>query len=148
ADGRTNVMIRWGHRVGQTGAFAYSGWNIDDIEILGVPTRAVSLSMPTNAVEGDGVLAGAGRVTISAMLPANLVVSLISSDRTEVTVPPTVTVTAGQTNAVFDVTIVDDNILDGTQTATITAAAPGYASGRATIAVADNETATLQVVLP
>jgi hypothetical protein len=148
ADGRTNVMIRWGHRIGQSGAFAYSGWNIDDVEILAVPTRALTLNMPTNATKGDGLLSGAGRLSISAVLPTNLVVTLSSSDTTEVTVPPTVIVPAGQTNVTFDITIIDDNLLDGTQTATVTATASGYANGRATIAVADNETATLQVLLP
>lgn len=148
ADGRTNVMIRWGHRVGQTGAFAYSGWNIDDIELLGTPVRAIALSMPTNATEGDGVLAGAGVVTINSAVPTNVVVALSSSDTNSVTVPASVVVPAGQTNAVFDITILDNNVLDGTRNVTVTAAVPAYASGRATITIYDNETSTLQVLLP
>ena len=36
ADGQPTVYIRWGYKVG-TGAWSYSGWNIDDIEIWGVP---------------------------------------------------------------------------------------------------------------
>jgi hypothetical protein len=36
ADNQTNVFIRWSHQVAQNGAFAYSGWNIDDLEFLGV----------------------------------------------------------------------------------------------------------------
>jgi hypothetical protein len=35
ADNQPNVFIRWSHRLGLNGAFAYSGWNIDDVEILG-----------------------------------------------------------------------------------------------------------------
>ncbi len=34
ADHQPTVYIRWGYRVG-SGAFAYSGWNIDDVEIWG-----------------------------------------------------------------------------------------------------------------
>ncbi|MBN2384957.1 hypothetical protein JXQ70_18950 [bacterium] len=37
ADGMPTVFLRWGHRVGSS-AWAYSGWNIDDIEIVGIPT--------------------------------------------------------------------------------------------------------------
>ncbi|MCK4341205.1 MAG: hypothetical protein KAY37_05715 [Phycisphaerae bacterium] len=35
ADNQAKVYVRWGYEIG-TGAFAYSGWNIDDIEIWGV----------------------------------------------------------------------------------------------------------------
>ncbi|UCD75647.1 MAG: M28 family peptidase [Phycisphaerales bacterium] len=34
ADGEPAVYIRWGHEVGQSGAWAYSGWNIDDVQIV------------------------------------------------------------------------------------------------------------------
>ncbi len=33
ADGRPQVFIRWGHQIGDFGAYAYSGWNIDDVQI-------------------------------------------------------------------------------------------------------------------
>ena len=35
ADNQPNVYIRWGHQVTSGGAFARSGWNIDDIELAG-----------------------------------------------------------------------------------------------------------------
>lgn len=35
ADNRDRVYVRWGHRVGTAGAFAYSGWNLDDVEFDG-----------------------------------------------------------------------------------------------------------------
>lgn len=34
ADNQSAVYVRWGHRVGSSGAFAYSGWNIDDVEFF------------------------------------------------------------------------------------------------------------------
>jgi hypothetical protein len=148
ADARTNVMIRWGHRVGQTGAYAFSGWNIDDVEILGTQVRSLLLTMPANATEGDGVLAGAGHLSILPAPLATVVVTLTSSDITAVTVPSTIVVAPGQTNVDLDITIIDDTLLDGTQTATVTATATGFVSAHASIAVYDNETSTLQVVLP
>ena len=35
ADNSSTVYLRWGHRVGSSGAFAFSGWNIDDICLIG-----------------------------------------------------------------------------------------------------------------
>lgn len=35
ADNQPTVYLRWGHQVTNGGAFAYSGWNIDDVELLG-----------------------------------------------------------------------------------------------------------------
>jgi hypothetical protein len=36
ADDQATVWFRWGHAVNQGGAYAFSGWNIDDIEIWGL----------------------------------------------------------------------------------------------------------------
>ena len=62
--------------------------------------------------------------------------------------PSSVVIPAGQCNAVFDLTIVNNTLLDGDQNATITAAATNYRSGQATILVHNNNTATLTVTLP
>jgi len=35
ADNQPSVYIRWGHRVASGAAYAYSGWNIDDVEVVG-----------------------------------------------------------------------------------------------------------------
>lgn len=146
ADNQSNVFIRWGHRVGSTGAFAYSGWNLDDVEFLGAPVQKLTLTIPSSATEGDGVVTGT--VTASSAPSNDLIVSLNSSDTTEATVPATVTILAGQSSAVFNLNIVDDAELDGTQTATVTATAASYTTGTANISVLDNETATLSVILP
>ena len=85
ADNRTNVYLRWGHRVGSSGAFAYSGWNIDDIEFQGTPVQKLILSLPVAAAEGDGSVTGT--IGVSPISSNNVVVSLSSSDTSEVTVP-------------------------------------------------------------
>jgi uncharacterized repeat protein (TIGR01451 family) len=146
ADGRPSFYVRWGHRVGSTGAFAYSGWNLDDIEFFGNPTRNLTLSVPASATEGDGGLTG---TVMSSPAPTNdVVVALNSSDTSEAIVPASVTIPAGQSNAVFSLTVVDDGVLDGTQTAMISAAVSGYTSGNATITVFDKQIGVLQVLLP
>jgi hypothetical protein len=52
ADGEPNVYVRWGYEVG-SGAWAYSGWNVDDIEIWGVPPTEPDCPADLN---GDGTV--------------------------------------------------------------------------------------------
>ena len=117
-------------------------------EAYDIPFQPLQVAVPASATEGDGVLIGAGQARLPFPVGTNVVISLSSSDTSEVTVAASVTVLAGQSNAVFDLTIIDDGVLDGTQPAMITASAPGFANGYGTISVFDNETATLQVALP
>ena len=84
-----------------------------------VPPLIVKL--PASATEGDGLLPGAGQIQLPAPQAMDVAVGLISDDPAQITVPASVTVLAGQSNAVFDLTILDDGILDGTQTATVIA---------------------------
>jgi subtilase family serine protease len=112
-----------------------------------LPGPAINVTLPASATEGAGVLAGAGSVQLRFATLTNLVVTLISSDPA-VLVPVSVTVLAGQSNAAFNLTLIDDGILDGTRTGTITASVPGYGSFDGSMTVFDIETATLQVSLP
>jgi len=118
------------------------------VEAFNVPLLPLLVIVPPNSTEGAGILVGAGRVQIQSPATSNIVVTLSSSKASEVTVPATVTIPAGQTNAAFNLTIIDDAVLDGTQTSTITGSATGYATSTTNIAIFDNETATLSVVLP
>lgn len=95
--------------------------------------------IPESTTEGVGTLADQGTVTIPDTLASDLTVSLSSSDTTEVTVPASVIIPAGSTSATFDLTIIDDAEVDGTQSVTVTASATGWTQGTDTIAVADNE---------
>ncbi|HWN94119.1 MAG TPA: Calx-beta domain-containing protein, partial [Methylomirabilota bacterium] len=108
----------------------------------------LAVTAPPNGTEGAGILVNQGRVILPGPLSSNLTVTLSSSDTTEVTVPVSVILLAGETNKAFDVTIVDDGLIDGAQTATVTAHAEGWNDGTASIAVLDNETLNLVVTLP
>ena len=102
-------------------------------------TKTLTVSVPASASEGDGVLGSQGTVSIFATEASDVVVTLSSDDTSELTVPLTVTITAGSTSATFDLTVVDDAVLDGDQVVTVTASAAGYTSGSDTITVQDNE---------
>ena len=146
ADNRPAVYVRWGYQVADSRAFAYSGWNIDDIAFLG--TSQIAVSLPASTVKNAGVITGQCQVSIPHPAAANVTVQLASGNTNKLTVPASVTILAGQTNAPFNVTIVDDNGLDGTQTINITGSAEGFATGTGAISIYDDKSTSLAVALP
>jgi len=74
---------------------------------------------------------------------------LQSSDTSEITLPATVIILAGQTNVFFDLNVIDDSILDGTQIVTVfRGSSPIYIGADAIVPVYDNESAALTITLP
>ncbi len=110
-----------------------------DITVLDDENVNLAVSLPASTYENVGVLTGAGSVAISGGLPTNLVVLLQSSDPTEATVAASATILAGQTNVAFDLTLVDDVLVDGAQAVRIAASAPGFNAASNTISVLDDE---------
>jgi hypothetical protein len=109
---------------------------------------SIQLAIPASATEGDGVLAGQGKVSLTLASSNNLTVTLTSSNINKVTLPSSLVIPAGQSNAVFDLTIVNNTQLDGDQYVNITATATNYYPGQATILVHSTNSATLTVALP
>ena len=91
------------------------------------------------AGEADGVLTNAGYVRLSGATRSNVVVTLASDDLTELLVPATVTIPAGDSVARFNLTLVDDPTVDGTQMVHVSATASGFLPGTGTIRVLDDE---------
>ncbi len=115
------------------------------IDVLAPP---LIVTLPASATEGDGLLPDAGQIQLPAVQATDVIATLSSSDPTQVSVPASVTVSAGQTNGAFDLTILDAGVLDGTQIATVSASVPGVGSGSANMMIFDKETTALQVLLP
>lgn len=65
--------------------------------------------------------------------------SLISSDTSEITVPATVRIPAGQTSVTFSVIVWMDTLVDGTKSVIITASASGWTSADKQVDIRDNE---------
>ncbi|WP_254510021.1 beta strand repeat-containing protein [Anatilimnocola floriformis] len=87
-----------------------------------------------------------GTITRSAAnISSALVVSLSSSDTTEATVPNTVTIPANQTSVSFTINAVDDAIIDGTQSVTISASASGFSNATTVLQVTDNDGSILSL---
>ena len=99
-------------------------------------TKTISVTIDKSTILETGT--ATGTITLSQPAPTDgLVVYLSSSNTGEATIPSTVTIAAGQTSGTFTITGVQDGTVDGTQSVTITATAPDYASGTASLSVFD-----------
>ncbi|WP_099071792.1 putative Ig domain-containing protein [Nostoc linckia] len=105
-----------------------------------LPTFTFSIT-PSSFAENAGANAATATLTRSDTSTSNLVVNLSSNDTTEATVPTTVTFTGNSSTVTFAIDAVDDLILDGSQTVTITASVTGFTNANADITVTDNEVA-------
>jgi hypothetical protein len=145
ADEQPTVYVRWSYRqVSAPGS--YSGWNIDDVEILGESTAFFTITLPDSATEGAAPLTAT--LTLNIPQPTATTVTLASSEPGAATVAPSLTLLPNQLSTTFTVTPVNDALLDGSQTTTLTASALGIGQGGKIFTVHDNETATLGVTAP
>jgi hypothetical protein len=102
--------------------------------------NALSLAIaPTQISENGGV--ATGTISRNSGTAGDLVVDLVSDDLTAALVPPQVTIPNGSLSADFPITAVNDDIIDGDQTATITATAANHLDGVDTVDVLDDEVA-------
>jgi hypothetical protein len=106
------------------------------------------LSLPASTTKGAGMLAGQGNVSINGLSSTDQVVNLASSDTSKLTVPASVVIPAGQSNVLFNMTVLGDSILNGDQLVTISATSSNFDSAHANITIHDTNSATLVFTLP
>lgn len=112
-----------------------------EISITLAETAGLTISLNADSISESETTTAT--VTRTGDTSSAVVINLSSSDSSEATVPATVAIEAGQTTSVpFTVSGVADNVVDGTQTATITATSDGLSNGDVTIEVTDSDTAT------
>lgn len=108
----------------------------------------LALSVPAVVTEGTALHPGMGQVSVPTPRMSPLVVTLTSSDTTELTVDPSVLIPAGSKSATFDINLPDDSGRDGSQLVYVTAHALNYYDAVAKVRVDDDENVTLTVALP
>ncbi|MEZ5330353.1 MAG: GEVED domain-containing protein, partial [Verrucomicrobiales bacterium] len=116
------------------------------IDVLDDDVATLTLSITEDSVsESAGTGVTQGTVELNTVAGTNISLSVSSNDTSEAQVTTTVAIiiAAGTNSATFFVDAVDDALVDGTQTVTFTASAPGYVSGTDTIDVTDDDTPTL-----
>ncbi len=132
---------------------ATSSGHRDDESIIAIhdnESATLSVTLPASATEGDGLLAARGIVTLGQTSSVPIIVHLSAGNTNELTIPSPalVIIAAGRTGAAFDLSVMDDPLLDGPQSAVITAQVVNWAAGSATMTIHDNEPATLALALP
>ncbi|MCC6131524.1 MAG: hypothetical protein IT186_16525, partial [Acidobacteria bacterium] len=108
----------------------------------------LDLTLPARATEGDGFLPNAGRVHVDPVPDTDVAVNLVSADPTELVLPSVVIVPARSTGVNFDVTIGDDDWIDGSRSISAQASVQNWGTANAVMPVDDNESLDLTVVLP
>ncbi|MCA9209401.1 MAG: hypothetical protein KDA55_13645, partial [Planctomycetales bacterium] len=125
------------------GSSDYAGIDPNDVSVTNEDDDVLTLTLninPASVSEADGTGAATGTVTRNdGDLGSELIVTLTSSDASAATVATTVTIAAGETSATFSIDAVDDALIDGTQTTTITAAATNYVSASGDLDVTDDD---------
>lgn len=110
----------------------------------------LTLSFPddvNSAGEEVGAAALTGTVTREGDVSEELLVTLLSSDTSELTVT-SVTIEAGSASATFPVDTVDDDEADLTQTVTITASADGFPNTTINVDVLDDDAVITATIDP
>ncbi len=134
-DGTQLVNVTASHNAYQPGTARLS---VTDWEPL-------TLSLHTAAIMENNGTTTATISRLATNTSLTLVVSLSSSDTSELVVPATVTIPAGQDSVAFVVSAVDDNLLDGAQTVSVSASATGYIASERTLSVLDFENLSLSI---
>ncbi len=109
-------------------------------------STSVVVMVPPLAAEGGTPVTG--MVMLGSALPSATEVVLSTTSSNLIALPASVVVPAGQTSAVFAISIPEDLLIEGTRIATVVAQVPGWPSASATISVSDNELTRLALVLP
>ena len=117
------------------------------VTVHDVNTAVLTVALPASADEDAGVLSAARARSPRAPAVKDILVQLTSSDTTGLSVPRTVILPAGQTTANFDVTMIDDHVIEGNRPITVTAQMDNWTPGAATMTDIDDD-ATLAVSLP
>lgn len=109
---------------------------IDDASMT-IPLGLSLMLTQADVCEDAGGIALRGVVTRNGPATSPLVVSIATSDVTELTAPPTVTIPAGQLSTTFTLTPVQDDEVDGPQSVTVSASANGYTTALGGVVVLD-----------
>ena len=110
-----------------------------------IPARlSLVLNNDTFPEDGEGNVSIAW-LTRNGDTSGALEISLTSSDETEVTVPPSVTIPSGQQTVSVPLNPVDDALADGPQTVLLSALADGFPEAQATVTILDTDEPALSL---
>jgi subtilisin family serine protease/Ca2+-binding RTX toxin-like protein len=157
-----STQIRFGFNVGSAGVFTVSSWNVDDVKIYGdggstLPVITVAATDADAAETLLGTTPNPGQYTLTrtgpttSSLTVNVSLTGTATNGTDyTTIPTTVTFAAGSSTAVVNLNVIDDTLVEGAETATLTVTSgTGYTVGTsasAIVNIADNDPPQVSVV--
>lgn len=109
---------------------------IDDVS-MNIPLGLSLMLTHADVREDAGAATLRGVVTRNGPATSPLVVTIATSDGTELTAPATVTIPAGQLSTTVTLTPVQDDQVDGPQSVTVSASATGYTTALGGVVVLD-----------
>ncbi|MBV9866090.1 MAG: family 16 glycosylhydrolase [Abitibacteriaceae bacterium] len=120
-------------------------FDVDWVEVRSVvPTLSLDIT-PNTFSEAAGSSAATGTVTRNTDITAPLTVNLTSSNTAGATVATQVVIPAGATSIPFSIAAVDNFVVDGTKTSTLTASADQFVSATSPVTITDNDVAGIVV---
>ena len=150
----TNVVYVRISALAPAGAVSASVGNVSGVAsnnfaVSGTVTQpALTLVLATNRVaENAGANATTGTVGIPASLSSDLVVNLVSTNTAAATVPPSVIITNGQTNATFAIAAVASSGSYQPETTAIQASNSNYTTASATLTVTNVDVPTAPLAI-
>jgi ELWxxDGT repeat protein len=102
---------------------------------------SLSLGLDTEVMsEADGPIGGTATISRIGDLTVPLVITLANQDRTEWSLPSTVTIPANAKSVTISIRVVNDGEVDGDQVASMDISAQGYSDQQASVTVLDDDT--------
>gem|GEM_PF-5919863 len=126
----------------------YNKLDAADVSVVNQDNESPTLTLSANL---STIVEGASTsltLTRNTPIAAPLTVNLSSSDNGSLPVPSTITIPAGAASVTFSVTAVDDNVVNGTRTANLTASLSGFTAGSIAITVTDNDVTVVPTPTP
>jgi len=130
-----------------------SGWqSITGLTVVADDeTKEIFLVIPPRASENDDTLTNAGKIQITGTYSEDLEIELSLDKTDQVEIPKTLIIEEGSTNTKFDITIIDNLMIDLRQEVTISAkviSEDGWQPDESLIIIDDNEPKKLMISLP
>jgi len=124
-----------------------ASFHATDLSAFPTCGQSLTLNLPAERTEGDGTLAQAGSLLVDPPFAEERMVVMENLRPDQVTLPGQLIVPAGVATVWFDVAVLDDALLDGSQTVHALASAADYASRAGRMTVHDNEASPLSLHL-
>ncbi|CAM3005828.1 S8 family peptidase [Rariglobus hedericola] len=124
------------------------GIALDDISITATPVNRPVLSLQSVLAESASQVSGTLSLATARSSPT--VFSLISSAPAKLSLPPTLTLPAGETSVTFTATPINDELFDGHRVITVTASPPegaGLFNGFTDVTITDDDASAMGLVI-